>query len=125
MAENVLEVILIGLVNHGIKKVIVSYSGGGDDGAIDEILVTTNPNEDFSDAVINLNDYDSGLYSLLEDYCTEKLLEIIEDWYNGEGGHGCITIDVENGTYEIQNNIRVVEYEEYIHTGKLFEKNTK
>jgi len=125
MAENVLEVILIGLVNHGIKKVIVSYSGGGDDGAIDEILVTTNPNEDFSDAVINLNDYDSGLYSLLEDYCTEKLLEIIEDWYNGEGGHGCITIDVEKGTYEIENNIRVVEYEEYIHTGKLFEKNTK
>jgi hypothetical protein len=125
MAENVLEVILIGLVNHGIKKVIVSYSGGGDEGAIDEILVTTNPNEDFSDAVINLNDYDSGLYSLLEDYCTEKLLEIIEDWYNGEGGHGCITIDVEKGTYEIENNIRVVEYEEYIHTGKLFEKNTK
>jgi hypothetical protein len=125
MAENVLEVILIGLVNHGIKKVIVSYSGGGDDGAIDEILVTTNPNEDFSDAVINLNDYDSGLYSLLEDYCTEKLLEIIEDWYNGEGGHGCITIDVEKGTYEIENNIRVVEYEEYIHTGKLFEINTK
>jgi hypothetical protein len=53
------------------------------------------------------------------------LLNDIEDWWNNDGGFGHVNIDVEEGTYEIQNSIRVTDYEEYNHTGNLFEKNKK
>ena len=131
MAENVLESIMIGLVNAGIKKVCVSYDGGGDSGAIEAIKISTNSDTDFDDLqgwtsdATDLNDYNSELYSLLEDYCQEMLLNDIEDWWNNDGGFGHVNIDVEEGTYEIQNSIRVTDYEEFNHTGSLFEKNKK
>ena len=46
MAENVLETIMIGLVNAGIKKVCVSYDGGGDEGSIEAIKISTNSDTD-------------------------------------------------------------------------------
>jgi len=131
MAENVLESIMIGLVNAGIKKVCVSYDGGGDSGAIEAIKISTNSDTDFDDLqgwtsdATDLNDYNSELYTLLEEYCQEMLLNDIEDWWNNDGGFGYVNIDVEEGTYEIQNSIRVTDYEEFIHTGNLFEKNKK
>lgn len=131
MAENVLESIMIGLVNAGIKKVCVSYDGGGDSGAIEAIKISTNSDTDFDDLqgwtsdATDLNDYNSELYTLLEDYCQEMLLNDIEDWWNNDGGFGHVNIDVEEGTYEIQNSIRVTDYEEFIHTGNLFEKNKR
>jgi hypothetical protein len=130
MAENVLEKIMIGLVNQGIKKVSVNYEGSGDSGAIESIRITTDQYVTFDDLQTweggtDLNDYNSELYSLLEDYCQEMLLHDIEDWWNNDGGFGYVNIDVEEGTYEIQNSIRITDYEEYNHTGNLFEKNKK
>jgi hypothetical protein len=131
MAENVLEKIMIGLVNAGIKKVSVNYDGGGDSGAIESITYSTDPNIEFDDLqgwnsdANSLNDYNSELYSLLEDYCQEMLLNDIEDWWNNDGGFGYVNIDVEEGTYEIQNSIRVTDYEEFNHYGNLFEKNKR
>jgi hypothetical protein len=131
MAENVLEKIMIGLVNAGIKKVCVSYDGGGDSGAIEAIKISTNSDTDFDDLqgwtsdATDLNDYNSELYTLLEDYCQEMLLNDIEDWWNNDGGFGHVNIDVEEGTYEIQNSIRVTDYEEFKHYGNLFEKNKR
>lgn len=130
MAENKLETIMIGLVNQGIKKVSVNYEGSGDDGAIESIRITTDQYVTFDDLQTweggtDLNDYNSELYSLLEDYCQEMLLNDIEDWWNNDGGFGYVNIDVEEGTYEIQNSIRVTDYEEFNHTGNLFEKNKK
>lgn len=131
MAENKLESIMIGLVNAGIKKVCVSYDGGGDSGAIEAIKISTNSDTDFDDLqgwtsdATDLNDYNSELYTLLEDYCQEMLLNDIEDWWNNAGGFGYVNIDVEEGTYKIQNSIRVTDYENFIHTGNLFEKNKR
>ena len=130
MAENVLESIMIGLVNMGIKKVSVNYDGGGDSGAIESIRITTDQYVTFDDLQtweggIDLNDYNSELYTLLEDYCQEMLLNDIEDWWNNDGGFGYVNIDVEEGTYEIQNSIRFTDYEEFNHYGNLFEKNKK
>ena len=130
MAENVLEKIMIGLVNQGIKKVSVNYEGSGDSGAIEAIRITTDPDVDFDqlqswECGTELNDYNSELYSLLEDYCQEMLLHDIEDWWNNDGGFGYVNIDVEEGTYEILNSIRVTDYEEFNHSGNLFEKNKK
>ena len=130
MGENKLEKIMFGLVNHGIKKVVVHYEGGGDDGAIEYVNATKDPDIDY-DELENweleylLNDIDSRLSTLIEDYCQEVLLDDIEDWWNNEGGHGYVHIDVELGTYIIYNKIRVADYEEYEHEGSLKDKNKK
>ena len=130
MAENNIESILIGLVNAGIKKVRVNYEGSGDSGCIDQIKCTTDSNITFDD----LEDWDIGddlqklnssLYSLVAEFVEEKLLNDIENWWDDEGGYGVVQIDVEEGTYLIYNSIRITNYEEYTHEGKLFEKNTK
>lgn len=130
MDENSLEKIMFGLVSHGIKKVVVYYEGGGDSGAIEYVNATQDPDIDYDtlknwDQEYLLNDIDTGLSTLIEDYCQEMLLNDIEDWWNNEGGHGYVHIDVELGTYTINNSIRVADYEEYIHVGNLKDKNKK
>ena len=130
MDENKLEKIMFGLVNHGIKKVVVHYEGGGDRGAIEYVNATKDPDIDYDelenwDQEYLLNDIDSGLSTLIEDYCQEVLLDDIEDWWNNDGGHGYVHIDVELGTYIIYNSVRVIEYEDYHHEGNLKDKNKK
>lgn len=130
MAENNIESILIGLVNAGIKKVRVYYEGSGDSGCIDSIKTTTDPNITFDDLYDwqigdDLQKLDNSLFSLVAEFVEEKLLNDIENWWDNEGGEGTVQIDVEKGTYVIHNNIRVTNFEEYTHEGKLFEKNTK
>jgi len=130
MDENKLEKIMFGLVNHGIKKVVVHYEGGGDSGAIEYVHATQDPDIGYYDLEnwdqeYLLNDIDSGLSTLIEDYCQEVLLDDIEDWWNDEGGRGYVYIDVELGTYTINNSVRVIEYEDYHHEGNLKDKNKK
>lgn len=131
MAKVDLESMMIGLVNCGIKKVCVYYDGAGDSGSIESIRISTDLDTDFVDlkgwdsSATDLNDYNSDLYSLIGDYCHDMLLNDIEDWWNNDGGFGNVNIDVEEGTYEILNSIRVTDYEEFNHYGNLFEKNKK
>jgi hypothetical protein len=130
MDENRLEKIMFGLFNHGIKKVVVHYEGGGDSGAIEYVHATQDPDIGYYDLEnwdqeYLLNDIDSGLSTLIEDYCQEMLLDDIEDWWNDEGGRGYVYIDVELGTYTINNSVRVTEYEDYHHEGNLKDKNKK
>jgi hypothetical protein len=130
MTEEQLMEVLIQLADQGVTGIKVHYDGGGDSGAIESIRITTDPDVDFDDLQsweggTDLNDYNSELYSLLEDYCQEMLLNDIEDWWNNDGGFGYVNIDVEEGTYEIQNSIRVTDYEEFNHYGNLFEKNKR
>ena len=132
MSENRLESIMIGLINHNIKKVCVYYEGCGDSGAIEYINISTDSNIEFEELRnwhnennVNLQSYNSQLYSLLEEYCQEMLLNDIEDWWNNDGGFGYVNIDVEKGIYTIENNVRITDHEEFNHIGNLFEKNKK
>jgi len=132
MNENKLESIMIGLINHNVKKVCVYYQGCGDSGAIEYIKTSRNSDIEFEELRSwddetgdDLQKYNSELYSLIEEYCQEMLLDDIEDWWNNDGGWGYVNIDVEKGTYVIENNIRVTDYEEFNHIGNLFEKNKK
>jgi len=131
MAKVDLESMMIGLVNCGVKKVCVYYDGAGDSGSIESIRISTDLDTKFDDlkgwdsSATDLNDYNSDLYSMVYDFCSEQLLDDVEDWWNNDGGWGNVLIDVEEGTYKIENNIRITDYELYIHEGKMFEKNTK
>jgi hypothetical protein len=130
MDKNDLDNIMFGLVNHGIKKVVVRYDGGGDSGAIEYINATKDPNIDYDeletwDHDYLLDDIDSELSTLIDDYCHAMLLNDIENWWDDEGGHGYIHINVELCTYKIYNSVKVTEYEEYEHEGSLKDKNKK
>lgn len=128
--ENLIKT-LLELHNHHITGILVYYAGQGDDGAIESICYTKEHFTDIQqikelipdnwDTKVQLHNLNTNLYSLVEELAYD-LIDDIEDWYNDEGGHGFILIDVYRKTYNINNNIRVVHIDTYNHSGKLSEK---
>ena len=128
MTENDMTGLLLQLADLGVTGIKIIYSGGGDSGAIDDIIYTTEEVtilEDLDDLdpyslnVLNLRDLSTSFYSDIEDFATSKLLDEIEDWWNNEGGHGTVLIAIPSGDYTINNNIYISNTEEYIHNGNL------
>ena len=120
--------LLLQLADLGVTGIKIIYSGGGDSGAIDEIIYTTEEvtfledleNLDlYSENVLNLRDLSTSLYSDIEDFATSKLLDNIEDWWNNDGGYGTVLITIPSGNYKINNNIYFTETETYNHNGNL------
>lgn len=123
--------LLLQLADLGVTGIKIIYSGGGDSGAIDDIIYTTEEVinlEDlddlypYSENVLNLRDLSTSLYSDIEDFAHNKLLDDVEDWWNNEGGHGTVLIAIPSGNYKINNNIYITETEEFIHTGNLIDQ---
>jgi hypothetical protein len=116
------------LADLGVTGIKIIYSGGGDSGAIDDIIYTTQEVtfledleslDQYSENVLNLRDLSTSFYSNIEDFATEKLLDNIEDWWNNEGGYGTVLIAIPSGNYKINNNIYFTETETYNHNGNL------
>lgn len=112
-----------------VTGIQVYYEGGGDSGAIENILVTRDKNfsitedpESYFDGQTSLRDVYSGSIADFESFIENKLLNDIEDWWNNEGGHGYVYIEVPSGKYRIENNIRFVDYEFYAHEDSLLNK---
>lgn len=105
------------LKDRGIVKIIVDYSGSGDSGAIDDCTCYDSEDHIITvDSQSNLDDIINLTYPMLDD---------IEDWYNNDGGYGQVIINLDDLSYEIENNIRYYECETYTHNGDLqdlFEK---
>jgi hypothetical protein len=128
MTENDMTGLLLQLADLGVTGIKIIYSGGGDSGAIDEIIYTTEEVTTFeyldyldpySENVLNLRDLSTSLYSDLEDFATSQILDNIEDWWNNEGGYGTVLIAIPSGNYKINNNIYISNTEEFIHNGNL------
>ena len=128
MTENDMTGLLLQLADLGVTGIKIIYSGGGDSGAIDDIIYTTeevtfledlDDLDPYSENVLNLRDLSTSLYSDLEDFASSKLLDEIEDWWNNEGGYGTVLIAIPSGDYTINNNIYISNTEEYIHNGNL------
>ena len=128
MTENDMTGLLLQLADLGVTGIKIIYSGGGDSGAIDEIIYTTEKVtcledlenlDQYSENVLNLRDLSTSLYSDIEDFATSKLLDNIEDWWNNEGGYGTVLITIPSGNYKINNNIYFTETETYNHNGNL------
>jgi len=128
--------LLLQLADRGVTGIKVQYEGGGDSGAIENVVYTTEKmSEDEEDAfsdlndlyvwgqdVMHLKDLDSGFASDIEHFVEEKLLNEIEDWWNNEGGSGSVCILIPSGKYKIINDIRITEVETYYHEGSLIDK---
>ena len=123
--------LLLKLADIGVTGIKVHYDGGGDSGAIDWIGYTkvkcdtpkeVNDNINNWENDTNLADLDSSVYSLIEDFADQKILNDIEDWWNNEGGFGDLCICVPSGKYIINNHINITETEDYFHYGNLLSK---
>lgn len=102
---------ILQLKDRGIKQLKVFYEGSGDSGSINHIEYYNGKDEDEVDIEDLDNDEIMNLcYPMLDD---------IEDWYNNEGGFGHITINLEDFSYEIENNVRFTHHETYSHEGTL------
>jgi hypothetical protein len=128
MTENDMTGLLLQLADLGVTGIKVIYSGGGDSGAIDEIIYTTqevtsledlDDLDPYSENVLNLTDLSTSFYSDIADFATSQLLDNIEDWWNNEGGYGTVLISIPSGNYTINNNIYISNTEEFIHHGNL------
>jgi hypothetical protein len=128
MTENDMTGLLLKLADLGVTGIKIFYSGGGDSGALDDIVYTTkeivdiediNYLQNFGDEVLYLKDLDSALDQDIENFAEEKILNDIEDWWNNDGGYGVMLIAVPSGNYKINNNIYFTETETYNHNGNL------
>jgi hypothetical protein len=130
MTEEQLMEVLIQLADQGVTGIKVHYDGSGDSGAIENIVYTDIENANFSDIDLvsawnenmNLATINSSAYSDIENFAHEVILDQIEDWWNNEGGYGDLLIKVPSGEYVVNNNVRILEIEEYTHEGNLFRK---
>ena len=132
MTELEMTELMLELSGMGVTGILIRYDGAGDSGQIEEIQYCTKPIDAVEDVEDNVH-FDSpelcvlssDLKSRIEDFTYRKLLEDIEDWYNNEGGYGTVSIMVPSGQYSIDNNIRIIELENYTHEGNLIQKSAE
>ena len=128
MTEQELTQTLIQLADLGVTGIRINYEGGGDSGCIEDIMYTDKEGV-LLDEVQNLpwgskdlKELNNELAINIENFTTDTILDTIEDWWNNEGGNGTLAILVPSGEYNVENNIRMVDYKEFVHEGNLFRK---
>ena len=136
MTELEMTSLLVKLANEGVTGLLVTYSGGGDSGAIDDIVYTTeklDENDEIAlDHIDSIDTYTPGAKYLralsygmnddLRDFVINYLLDDIEDWWNNDGGYGKVSILVPSGKYKISNSVYISHTEDYTHEGDLLGK---
>ena len=135
--ESTLNKVLFMLMDANVTGIGVHYEGGGDSGYIDDIYWTKDKDFSFDNADEKFT-WDSPslkdlhleaeqaqvIYDTIESICEDEVLDNIEDWYNNEGGHGYVYMEIPSGEFQIHNHIRRTEYDTYYHDGKILEKTT-
>ena len=97
--------ILFNLAAQGYSHIKIEYSGGGDEGAIDDILLIERGGvEEKEDGIHELRDCKMAdvaqeLKDLLEQKAYKHVLDSADDWYNNEGGGGTLYISCDDGKY--------------------------
>ena len=135
MEEKEMTGLLIKLADLGVTGIKITYSGGGDSGAIDDVVYTTekisNDKDNFDqiediktwgENALYVKDLDSDLCNTIESFAEEEILNDVEDWWNDDGGYGVMLIKVPSGEYKIENNVYISNTETYNHDGNLLEK---
>ena len=128
MTEQELTQTLIQLADLGVTGIRINYEGGGDSGCIEDIMYTDKEGVSLVEVQNlpwgskDLKELNNELAINIENFTTDTILDTIEDWWNNEGGNGTLAILVPSGEYNVENNIRMVDYKEFVHEGNLFRK---
>jgi len=83
--------------DHNISKISIHYSGGGDDGCIDEVAFLDH-NEDKIDLKMTQeveSEWDDLLYDMVSD-------NVEWDWINNDGGYGIMDIDCTKAPWKVK-----------------------
>ena len=113
--------LLLHLEELNIKRIVMEFSGSGDSGEINQRYYYTSLKVDTEIVNPERINYDAKDHI---DTIVYEALELIEDWYNNDGGGGIITIYIPSMKYEIANYIYFTEQENYEHEGELkFQEN--
>ena len=84
---------------HNIASIEVDYSGGGDDGCIDEVRY-----EDIDGNNINV-DMNSEVEHAWDDLLYNMVSDNVEwDWINNDGGYGQMIIDCTKSPWKVKIN---------------------
>lgn len=117
------------LKDNGVEFVACYYEGGGDSGAIEQYCFF---NEEFNMRWDDNYELDYSENGNMDKHIDEKLkgkvesqledlfyreLNNIEDWWNNEGGHGTMVLNLGTMEFKISNNVRYTHTEEYNHEG--------
>lgn len=81
-----------------IDIIEINFSGGGDDGDIDDVNFLSNG------VFINSNIENNDLYNFVEEFgwlIIKKTADTVGDWVNNQGGYGEIKINVFEETYDV------------------------
>ena len=100
------------LADLGVSAVTISFSGGGDSGDVDNPVYFNRKLKQLDKE--QLGEFDTQLTDF-----ADILLQNTHDWYNNDGGHGEITLNVDEQTYEISQYIRIVNEEHYSFDGEI------
>jgi hypothetical protein len=119
--------VLFNLAAQGIGLITVSYSGGGDNGAIDEIvgyrIGDFEEPEDLQDEPPKLKGEDitfsEEVEKLIEHEAYDQILENASDWVNNDGGGGTLYIYTASGDYYCDHYYYVTATEEDSFSGKM------
>ena len=96
---------LLELKELGVIEIEISYSGGGDDGAIDDVELQYNLSGNRTRADRQLPEGWDEIKNELEEWTYERL-GTEGDWVNNDGGEGTITIQVPSGEYTLNHGVR-------------------
>ena len=95
---------ILKLRDRNVDHIQIEYSGGGDDGMVDEVRAFDKEGDGID---IEIND---SLY----EYFYYKLNELIEyDWINNSGGSGTATFYLKNNKFHICHDQQITKYVEY------------
>ena len=117
--------VLFNLAGQGYSHIIVDYSGGGDEGAVNDVMIVENGNlTETEDKWIIKDNYtplepNDELLKLLEDTSYDRILNNLNDWWNNEGGGGRLFISTHNNEYHCEHYINVTIEKEETLTGTL------
>ena len=125
MKDNEMTSTLLQLADLGVTGIYISFEGGGDSGAIEQILYTKDEYLDFDLVEYNLNfsleALSKELCNQIEKFADHHIIQEYEDWWNNDGGSGTLKIMVPSGKFLLENTIRFTDYNEYSHGGNLIE----
>lgn len=111
MIEEEIKAFFMALEQRGIKEVRIPYDGGGDSGSTEKAnFITTDGDE------IDLEKFEN-VADIIAYYILNTYYDV--DWYNNDGGHGVIILNIVEKTWEIDGYYREMRSIEAPDSGDL------
>lgn len=104
----------------GYVGISIGFDGSGDSGCIENFAVFSEEDDFQIDEDYTWN-HDMKEFSRTELQVLEDLFYAIDnesnyDWYNNDGGSGCLNIDLKTGQLQVHYNIRYTETNYFTNT---------